>query len=161
MKHYLILFILLCTASIQAQGSIEYITPEQLVTNIKNNTSKATVIQFWVPNCANAKEIVTHYNELEKQYSTEVHFYFIGITNKETLVSTLIENTGFKHKIYIASPSVNEDITMRRETFSAKVCDLLKLDNNDFITMYLDKKGKVTYYGDAIDIEKSELKKVM
>jgi len=161
MKFCFLLLLFMLSLCGFAQTSIIYLTPEQLVENIKNNTSKATVIQFWIPNCDAAEKIVTHYNELENEYSTKVDFYFIGITNKETLVSTLIEKTGFKHKIYIADPAVNEDITIRRETFAARVCQLLNLKKNDFLTMYLDTKGKVTYYGDSIDVEKNKLKKVI
>jgi thiol-disulfide isomerase/thioredoxin len=161
MKYYLLFVLSLFTFSIYAQNNIIYLTPEELVNNIKNDTLKAAVIQFWIPNCANAKEIVTHYKELEDQYGAKVNFYFIGITNKETLVDTLIEDTAYKYNIYIAAPSVNDDITIRRETFAAKVCHLLNLKKSDFLTMYLKKNGKVIYYGDAIDIKKSKLKEVL
>ncbi|MDV6169802.1 thioredoxin domain-containing protein [Flavobacterium sp. DG1-102-2] len=161
MRYYLLLLLSLLSPCGFAQQSIVYITPDQLIENIKSNTTKATVIQFWIPNCANAKEIVAHYNKLENQYTNVVDFYFIGITNKESLVSTLIESTNFSHKIYIADPLVNEELPARRETFAARVCQLLQLKKSDFLTMYIDKKGKVTYYGDAIDVEPEKLKKVL
>lgn len=153
-------FSLISTACL-AQESIIYITPEQIVENIKKHPDRSTVVQFWVPNCAKAAEIVTHYNELENNYPSGVDFYFVGITNKKELVDALLKKTDFKHTIYIADPSVNNDLIERKESFSVKLCKLLKIKEMDFNTMYIDKKGKVTYYGEEIDIEKDKLKKVM
>lgn len=161
-----IIYLSLCYLSLissvcRAQESIVYITPAKLAENIKKNTDKATVIQFWVPNCANAAEIVNHYNILENDYAKAVDFYFIGITNKQELVSTLLKNNNFKHTIYIADPSVNNELGARKESFSLELCKLLKIKETDFITMYLDKKDKVIHYGDEIDVEKEKLKKTL
>jgi len=161
MRYYLLFLLSLFSLCGVAQQSIIYLTPEKLVENIRTNTIKASVIQFWIPNCANAEDIITNYSDLENQYSGDVDFYFIGITNKESLVRTLIKNTRFRHKIYIADPLVNQDLTIRRETFAARVCHLLNLKKNDFLTMYIDKKDKMTYYGDAIYIDPKKLKKIL
>lgn len=161
MKIFVFYLLALLSLQAYAQDNIIYITPQQLAENIKNNTSKATVIQYWVPNCANATEIITHFNELESKYSQDIEFYFVGITNKKELVTALLEKTGFSHKIYIADPSVNDDLQNRKETFSKKLCQLLTLKKKDFITMYINKKDKVIYYNDAIDIEEEKLKEII
>lgn len=157
-----LVFSLLALLSLQAyaQDNIIYITPQQLAENIKNST-KATVLQYWVPNCANAAEIVTHFGEMQNNHSQDVDFYFVGITNKKELITALLEKTGYSHKIYIADPSVNDDLQSRKETFSKKLCQLLTLKKKDFITMYINKKDKVIYYNDAIDIEEDKLKEMI
>lgn len=161
MKIFVFYLLALLSLQAYAQDNIIYITPQQLAENIKKNTSKATVIQYWVPNCANAAEIITHFNELESKYSQDVEFYFIGITNKKELVTALLEKTGFSYKIYIADPLVNDDLQNRKETFSKKLCQLLTLKKKDFITMYINKKDTVIYYNDAIDIEEEKLKEII
>lgn len=156
---FIIALILLSYNIIYSQEII-YITPQQLVKNMKNS-NKATVIQFWVPNCDAAQEIITEYKKLEEQYYSKIDFYFLGLTNKKELVENLVKTNNYKGRIYIIDPSVNEDIIVRKEVFAQELCSLLDLKSKDFITMYLNRNDKKIYYGNNLDIKESKIKSAL
>jgi len=144
-----------------AQDNVQYITPSELKKNI-DNSKKPTVLQFWIPNCANADEIITEYQRLEEKFGKEVNFYFIGITNKAALVNDLIRKGDYTHNIYIADTAIDKNINSRKETF----CKVLNSFFNrkspfDFITLFLDKNGKLFYAGDRLKLKDRQIKNLI
>ncbi len=157
-----IILSLLVFVSIQShsQENIVYITPAQLAENIKNS-SNATLVKFWVPNCEAAPEIVKEFKELEDTYPGTIDFYFLGLTNKKELVEHLVNTIGYSHTIYIIDPSVHTNLVTRKETFAEQLCALLGIRQKDFIMLSLDKKDKMMYCGDAIETKKAKLQKLI
>jgi len=157
-----LLNILLLTAYHVASHSQEiiYITPPQLFDEIKNS-SKASVVQYWVPNCANVDDIVIEYKNLQNAYSNNIDFYFLGLTNKEELVANVVKKTGYNYKIYIIDKSVDVELPRRKETFSKEFCKLLDIEESDFITMYLDTDDSVKIKSNDIKLKKVKLKKII
>lgn len=155
MKNLFLLFISITAFS----QKVVHITPQQLADKIKKN-SKATVVQFWIPNCANVDEIVAEYKRLEEEHGGAVNFYFVGITNKDELVTAVIQRTGYKNNLYVADPSVAE-IYARKKAFAKALCAGLDTKPTDFITLYLGCNDKVVYKGNAIDVSEKKLKKII
>jgi thiol-disulfide isomerase/thioredoxin len=147
------------SASAFAQ-KIVHLTPQQLIDSSKAS-GRPAIIQFWIPNCAASKEIVIKYKQLQEEYGTEADFYFIGITNKDSLVSNLVSATGYNHKIYVADAAVAEDLMDRRSVFCNEVCRLLGTKEKDFITLYLDKNNTPIYIGDDLEIKPKKIKKLL
>ena len=160
MKTIILFLLMSVSVHSYSQENIVYITPAQLAENIKNS-SNATLVKFWVPNCAAAPEIVKEFKELEAAYPGTIDFYFLGLTNKKELVENLVNTIGYSHKIYIIDPSVHTDLVTRKETFAKQLCALLGIRQKDFIMLSLDKNDKKIYCGDAVETEKAKLQKLI
>ncbi|KOS05034.1 hypothetical protein AM493_02525 [Flavobacterium akiainvivens] len=145
------IFVFFVTTVAFAQKPV-HLTPEQLYKEISTD-NKATVIQFFNPNCEDVVQIVSRYKALQERYAATVVFYFIGITSKDSLMENLAQKTGYTANLYVADASVEADLYERRQAFCKKLMALVKGNNNDFLTLYLNKQDKLIYVGDDVDIK--------
>ena len=152
----LFLFFFGCSFS-QKNNQIISLKPESLLHKILGN-NKPAIIQFWNPNCENVKNILKEYKLLEKKYSNTIDFYFIGITNRQSLVVNDLKVTNYNYKIYIIDVNFEKEILKRKERFTKEISKILKIKSNDFITLVLNKNHKVIYQGDLLKIEPYKFK---
>lgn len=143
-----------------SQSEIVYLTPEKLYEDIRNS-GKYSVIQFWVPSCKNNVEIVTNYKLLVDKYGAEINFYFIGITNKESLVTDLITQTGYNSKLYIIDKSIlPNDLFNRKKVFNEKFTQYLSSKKKDFITGYIKSNFSEVTLNNKINVNESKIERV-
>ena len=143
----------------QKNSQIVSLKPEALLNKISENKNPA-IIQFWNPNCKNVNDILKEYQLLEKKWSKTIDFYFIGITNKESLVIKDLKQAHYNYKIYIIDVNFEKDIYKRKGKFTKEISKILKIKNNDFIALVFDRNHKVIYQGDLLKIEPYRFKEL-
>lgn len=81
-KLILFVFFSVYTVSSFAQVEIKTLTAKQ-VYDLIQQSDKASVVKFWVPNCANNVEIVKDYKELISKYGKKIDFYLWELQQKK------------------------------------------------------------------------------
>jgi len=152
MKFFYFFIAVFVTITLEAQNTPKRIEPEDIFERIKLS-DKPAIVQFWVPNCKAKEEIIQAYKKLVEKYSTEIDFYFVGITNLPNLIIELDNKFKFDYPLYYIGGDKNKDLMERKVEFSNQ---LLKLLNNgeggDFITLYI-KDLKNINYDESIDVD--------
>lgn len=162
---YVLTIVILCPLiflkSSLAQSKITFIAPYELKENIEKS-GKPSIIQFWVPNCANAQETITGYKKMEEQYGQHIDFYFIGLTNKEILVADLVNEVRYPYQIYIADTTTEVDINLRKNVFCKLFNEYFSQQKQkDFITVFLDRNDHIVYSGNRLKLKRKQVKKLI
>ena len=85
----------------------------------------------------------------------------MGSTNKDSLITALINKTGYTKKLYVADALVSTDLYKRKELFSRQFSIVRNISNEDFTTTYINESGMIKYIGNAIYISKRKLKQLI
>lgn len=158
-SYILLLFVFYGNFYSQKKDQIISLKPEALLHKINKN-KKPVIIQFWNPNCEDVNNILKEYQFLENRYANVIDFYFIGVTDKKSLVFKDLKKAHYNYKIYIIDINYEKNINKRKEKFTKKMSKILKINNNDFITLVFDRNHKVIYHGDLLKIEPSKFKEI-
>lgn len=152
MKFFYFFVAVFVTITLKAQNTPERIEPEDLFEKIKSS-GKPAVVQFWVPNCKAKEEIVQAYKKLVEKYSSEIDFYFVGITNLPDLIIELDNKLKFNYPFYYIGGDKNKDLIERKMEFSDRLLKLLnKGAGGDFITLYIKDLRNINY-DESIDVD--------
>ncbi|MDO5616260.1 MAG: hypothetical protein Q4G16_08730, partial [Cruoricaptor ignavus] len=94
------------------------------------------------------------------KYGNHIDFYFIGITNKESLVEDLMEEVGFNSNLYIIDKEISpNDLVNRKKKFNKDFIFLLKKRKTDFITGYINRKLSKINLNNSIKVNEQKLKR--
>ena len=141
-KLILFVFFSVYTVSSFAQVEIKTLTAKQ-VYDLIQQSDKASVVKFWVPNCANNVEIVKDYKELISKYGKKIDFYLMGITAKEELVQELIHKTDFTYPLYIINVEKDISLIEKRSVFEEEFLNLFNMPHQEFITVYISEDRQI------------------
>ena len=126
-------------ARLNAQVRLIPLSPEMLRDSLLSR-NKASLVQFWVPNCDNSSKVLRAYQKLQKRYAGQVDFYFIALTRQDSLVYRLVVDLGYAADCYILPP-MQEDLGRQKQQFAQDLSTYLGAEQADFITAYFGPKG--------------------
>ena len=125
-----------------------HITTEHIHQKIRT-ADKPIIVQFWIPNCSNSAEIIQQYNEIIKKYGQKIDFYFIGITNSDTLFCSKLKGNQFINiNYFMISNTEHQELVKCKQNFCFALCKLMNLKAKDFLTIYVNKSKNKTYVTD-------------
>lgn len=140
-----------------SQSTIITLTADQLAEKLINGNKPASVVQYWIPNCAAAESIVENFKHWEEQYNDQIDFYFVGITNRDSLILNLIQKGNYSYPLYVVDPIVDSNLNQRMQTFSVQLNKLLQRKPQSFITLYYNRKEKTIQFDKKAMVNEKKL----
>lgn len=157
----LLTLLMIFTGKIYAQHKITHLSATELVEKLYKGDKRASVVQYWIPNCATAESQVQQFKIWQETYGNQIDFYFIGITNKDSLVLNLIDKTNYTYPLYIIDATVDANLNQRMQTFSMQLNQLLKRKPQSFITLYWNNKKQAIQLDRKATINGKKLTKLL
>jgi thiol-disulfide isomerase/thioredoxin len=165
-KYIWVLFLYFGTTDLLKSQNIINLKPTQVtaehIHQKLKTAEKPVIVQFWIPNCSNSAEIIQQYNEVIKNYGQKIDFYFIGITNSDTLFCSKLQGNEYINKNYFMISNIeHQELVKCKQKFCLALCKLMNLKIKDFLTIYVNKSKNKAYTTDDIDITKKMIKKLI
>lgn len=138
--------------------TISPIDEKGIVTIADNNTEELTFIRVWIPNCANAKEIVEAYRAAQTAYKGRVKFMLVGITNDAKLIEKQLTEHDKDDVFYTIDATIADKLDVRYPEFCKRVCTALHVPAKQWDTLVL-KQRKVVFIGNMLDFSTKRINK--